>query len=47
MQVFTMIITFDQLYIENHSHIKRYAHYISENVQVVFNIVKYRNQSYQ
>ena len=26
----------------NHSHIKRYARYNSENAQVVFNIVKYR-----
>ena len=42
MFVFTMIITFDLLYIENHSHIKRYARYTSENDQVVFNIVEYR-----
>ena len=39
-----MIITFDYLYLENHSHIKRYARYTSENAQVVFNIVKYRKQ---
>ena len=37
-----MTITFDYLYLENHSHIKRYARYTSENAQVVFNIVKYR-----
>ena len=36
-----MIITFDYLYVENHSHIKRYARYTSENAHVVFNIVKY------
>ena len=30
------------MYIENHSHINRYARYTSENDQVVFNIVKYR-----
>ena len=37
-----MIITFGYLYLENHSHIIRYARYTSENAQVVFNIVKYR-----
>ena len=40
-----MIIAFDFLCLENHSHkIKRYAQYTSENVQGVFNILKCRKR---
>ena len=37
-----MIIIFDYLYLENHSHIKRYARYTNENAHIVLNLVKYR-----
>ena len=42
MYAFTVIITFDYLYPENHSRIKRYARYTRENAQCVFDTVEYR-----